>query len=155
MNLGQHGWFEAACLFGAACLVPAGGAQEHAHGASVALDRVELQHETDRSVLSVYHEKGIGRAEFTVPRIGWPPALAVRLHGFPELESFTAMSKSAKLQCVLIRQERQPPIYSCELEGARVGALARKPDHFEVVVPGTLLISDSATITLEWVDQWR
>jgi hypothetical protein len=158
MKRAQRCWFQAARLFVVVCLAPDVSAQEDSQAgiAEATQDRIEIRHEVDRLVVDVYRVKGIGRARVSAPpRAGWPPAMIVRLHGFPELESFTAVSTTAKLECALIRLEGGQPIQFCKFGGAPIDALWRELDYFEVELPRALLAPDSGPIAVEWVDQWR
>jgi hypothetical protein len=157
MRRGRRRWLQAVCMCGAFCLVPNISAQQESQVgiAKVTQDRVEIRHQADRLVVDVYHARGIGRAELSAPRDGWPPALLVRLHGFPELESFTASSKSAKLECALLRLEGGQPVQFCKLDGAPVDALSHEGDYFEAELPRTLFAPGAGPIAVQWVDQWR
>ena len=118
-------------------------------------DRIEVLQQGDISVVNVYRVTGIGGAQVNAPKSGWPPAVFVRLHGFPELESFRATSKAAKLECALTRPEGQSPRQVCGLGSARVDAIERTSDYFEVKLPHTILTADNPSIEVQWVDQWR
>jgi hypothetical protein len=118
-------------------------------------DRIEVQQQGDISVVNVYRVTGIGGAQVKAPKSGWPPAVFVRLHGFPELESFRATSKSAQFECALTRPEGQAPRQECRLGNARVDAIERASDYFEVKLPHAMLTADNAPIEVQWVDQWR
>lgn len=118
-------------------------------------DRVEITEAIDQWVVDIYHVKGIGGAELKVPQSEWPAAVIVRLHGFPELESFTARSQTAKLECALVRPEGQHPFQTCQLDDDRFDALRREPDYFEVELPRAIFPSDGHGIEIRWVDQWR
>ena len=98
---------------------------------------------------------GIGGAQVKAPKSGWPPAVVVRLHGFPELESFRARSSIMTLQCELNRPEGRPAHRDCRLGSAKVDAMERTPEYFEVRLPYTMLSVDSGPIEVRWVDQWR
>jgi hypothetical protein len=118
-------------------------------------DRIEVKQQGDISVVNVYRVTGIGGAQVNAPKSGWPPAVFVRLHGFPALESFRATSKAAKLECALARPEGQPPRQDCRLGNAKVDAIERMSDYFEVKLPHAMLTADNASIEVQWVDQWR
>jgi hypothetical protein len=118
-------------------------------------DRVEITEAIDQWVVVINHVRGIGGAELKVPQSEWPAAVVVRLHGFPELESFTATSKTAKLECALVRPEGQHPFQTCQLDDDRVDALRREPNYFEVELPRAIFPSDGHGIEIRWVDQWR
>ena len=79
----------------------------------------------------------------------------VRLHGFPELEGFTAKSSGGTLQCGLQRPAGQPPTRVCTLGSDRVAALRAEASMFEVTLPADMLRTDSGSIELRWVDQYR
>ena len=123
--------------------------------ADVLQDRVEIVQAIDRLVVDVYHVKGIGGAELKMPGNEWPAAVIVRLHGFPELESFTAVSKAARLDCALVRPEGQHPVQICRLGDDTVDAPRREPGYFEVELPRGIFPSADDAIEIRWVDQWR
>ena len=118
-------------------------------------DRVEIIHARDRLLVDVYHVKGIGGAELKMPEGKWPATIIVHLHGFPELESFTAASKTARLDCALVRPERQHPVQTCRVGDDSVDALGLESDYFEVKLPRKISSSGDDTIEIRWVDQWR
>jgi hypothetical protein len=126
-----------------------------ASAAEVARDRVEIIHVSDRLLVDVYHAKGIGGALLQMPEREWPAVVIVRLHGFPELESFTATSKAATLHCVLVRPEGQRPVQTCRVGDDSVDVLEREPDYFELRLPRRIFRADDDTIEIRWVDQWR
>lgn len=123
--------------------------------AASATDRIEVAMDGQASVVNVYHERGIGGAEMRAPKSGWPPAVLVRLHGFPELESFNATARGETLACVLNRPEGKPAGYKCRLDGKQVEALTRTPEYFQVQLPAPLLAAGGGPVELHWVDQWR
>jgi hypothetical protein len=157
MKRGQRRRFRAVCVFGALCLTLDVNAQKNAQAclAEATRDRIEMHRDSDRLVVDVYRVKGIGHAEISAPTQGWPPAVVVRLQGFPELESFTAMSKTAKLECALTRPEGRQPVQACWLGSAAIDALRREADYFAIDLPRTLLAPGGGPIAVEWVDQWR
>ena len=120
-----------------------------------AQDRVEISQDADRLIVVVYHAKGIGGAVVNVPESAWPPVVLVRLRGFLDLESFSAVSRAAKLECALNRPEGRPPARACRLDGVDVDTLRHRPDGFEVRLPAALLTTDGGPIAMRWVDQWR
>ncbi|HTT38654.1 MAG TPA: efflux transporter outer membrane subunit [Burkholderiales bacterium] len=124
-------------------------------GAASATDRVEVTMEGDTSVVNVYHERGIGGAQLRAPSGGWPPVVLVRLHGFPDLESFNADARAGALDCAVNRPQGKPAEYNCRVGGTRVDALTRTPQYFQVKLPATLLASSGTPVELHWVDQWR
>jgi outer membrane protein, multidrug efflux system len=123
--------------------------------ASRPLDRIEVRMNGDTSVVDVFRVAGIGGAQVKPPRSGWPPAVIVRLHGFPELESFKAQAGTDTLDCALNRVEGRPPLHRCRLGGAEVQALSRTAGYFQVDLPPALLAADGNAVELHWVDQWR
>jgi multidrug efflux system outer membrane protein len=118
-------------------------------------DRMATGVEGDAFVLTVYRVSGIGGAVLRAPAQGWPRAIVVRLHGFPELEGFSAKSAGGALQCGLQRPEGQPPRRVCTLGTAPVDALRGDPALFEVALPAVLLAGDSGPIEVRWVDYYR
>jgi hypothetical protein len=126
-----------------------------ASAAEVAHDRVEFILAGDRLLVEVYHVKGIGGARLQMPEREWPAVVIVRLHGFRELESFTATSKAARLDCALVRPEGQRPVQNCRVGGDSVDVLEREPDYFELRLPRRIVPADDDTIEIRWVDQWR
>jgi hypothetical protein len=148
------GWVDLADPLAAA---PAGDATSVASAASAAdtRDRMATGQEGGTFVLSVYRVSGIGGAVLKAPAQGWPQAIVVRLHGFPELEGFTANSAGGALQCALQRPEGQPPRRVCTLGTAPVDALRGDTAMFEVTLPAALLTADSGSIELRWVDYYR
>jgi hypothetical protein len=136
---------------------PASGAPATSTSAAPAArqDRVEVVMEGEGSVINVYHDTGIGGVEMTAPRNGWPRSVRVRLHGFPALESLTAKAAGATLGCELQRPERRAPEQVCKLDGARVDALRKTGDTFEVTLPSSMLTPSTRAVEIRWVDQWR
>jgi hypothetical protein len=126
-----------------------------ASAAEVVQDRVELSHAPDGLVVDVYHVKGIGVARLKMPEDAWPDTLIVRLHGFLELESFTATSTTAGLDCVLVRPEGRDPVHACRIGDDSVDALEREADYFEVRLPREIFPSGNDAMEIRWVDQWR
>ena len=120
-----------------------------------AQDRIEISQDADRFIVVVYHAKGIGGAVVNGPESAWPQVVLVRLRGFPELESFSAASRVAKLECALNRPGGRPPAQACRLDGVDVDTLRHGPDGFEVRLPAALLTTDGGPIAMRWVDQWR
>lgn len=120
-----------------------------------AQDRIEISQDAERLIVVVHHVKGIGDTVVNAPESAWPPIVVVRLRGFPELESFSAVSRVAKFECALDRPEGRPPAQACRLDGVDVQALRRGADDFEVRLPAALLTTDGGPIAMRWVDQWR
>ena len=118
-------------------------------------DRMGSGLEGGTFVLNVYRVGGIGGAVLRAPAQGWPQAIAVRLHGFPELEGFSAKSARGALQCGLQRPERQPPKRVCTLDAAPVDALRGDTKLFEVTLPAAMLTAGSGPIEVRWVDYYR
>jgi hypothetical protein len=118
-------------------------------------DRVEVRMEGDTSVVNVYREKGIGGVRLRAPAAGWPPVVMVRLHGFPDLESFKAAAGGSSLICELQRPEGRAPEQVCRLGNARIEALKRTPEFYQVTLPSSMLTPAVQTTELHWVDQWR
>lgn len=118
-------------------------------------DRMGSGLEGGTFVLTVYRVGGIGGAVLRAPAQGWPQAIVVRLHGFPELEGFSAKSARGTLQCGLQRPERQPPKRMCTLDAAPVDALRGDTKLFEVTLPAAMLTADSGLIEVRWVDYYR
>ncbi|HEY7759760.1 MAG TPA: efflux transporter outer membrane subunit [Burkholderiales bacterium] len=136
---------------------PAGAAAPMAADALPAntRDRMATGLEDGTFVLTVYRVSGIGGAVLKAPAQGWPQAIVVRLHGFPELEGFSARSARATLQCGLQRPEREPPRRVCTLDAAPVEALRGDATLFEVTLPAPMLAADSGPIEVRWVDYYR
>ena len=118
-------------------------------------DRIEVHRSEDASVINVFHVTGIGGTHVKRPQSGWPRAVLVRLHGFPELEGFQATGGADTLDCELNRVEGRPPQHRCRLAGADVDALSRTAEYFQVELPAALLAADGTSVELHWVDQWR
>jgi multidrug efflux system outer membrane protein len=118
-------------------------------------DRTEVIMEGDSSVVNVYHALGIGGLAMRAPRSGWPPAVIVRLHDFPALESFTAAAGDDLLRCELRRPEGRAPEQVCSLNGAPADALRRAPRLYEVRLPPRLFAPTTGAVEIRWVDQWR
>jgi hypothetical protein len=128
---------------------------EQAGMAEAVRDRIEISRDDAQLVVDVYRATGIGGVALSAPENGWPPAIVVRLHGFPELESFSAASQAGKLECALTRPEGQPSARTCWVGDVRIDVLRRGPDGFEVELPRALLAPDSGPIAVRWIDQWR
>jgi multidrug efflux system outer membrane protein len=133
---------------------PAAQAQSAAAAASKQ-DRIEVQQQGDMSIVDVYRVTGIGGAQVKAPKSGWPPAVVVRLHGFPAVESFRASTDAAKLECAQIRPERQPPRQDCRLGTSPVDVTKQASDYLQFSLPSSMLTEQSGPVELHWVDQWR
>jgi multidrug efflux system outer membrane protein len=118
-------------------------------------DRTAVVQEGNTSVLNVYRERGIGGVEVRAPSAGWPAALVVRFHGFPGLESFTARTATTSLLCQTQRPEGRPREEVCTLNGARIDAIRKSGDLYEVSLPASMLTPETAAVEVRWVDQWR
>jgi len=118
-------------------------------------DRMEVIGEGATSVVNVYRVRGIGGAMIRAPSSGWPQAMVVRFHGFPELESFTAKTTSATLRCELQRPEGKAPEHRCWLDNESLQALRRVGDTYEVALPPSILTANTPEIEVRWVDQHR
>ena len=134
---------------------PAGGLPKPDSAAKAAQDRVEVRTEKDAAIVDVYRVKGIGGARVSAPESGWPPVVAVRLHDFPALESFTATSKLSVMDCMLTRPDARPPATQCWVNGASIDALKQHTGYLEVKLPAALLRAEGGAVELRWVDQWR
>jgi len=118
-------------------------------------DRVEVVMDGDISVVNVYHDKGIGGVAMTAPKSGWPPAVVVRMHGFPSLESFTAKAAKGSLTCQLQRPAGRAPEQVCTLDGRRTDVLRSAGAMYEVTLPNSMLASSRGDVEIRWVDRWR
>ena len=139
---------------GAACVILC-STLPLASAAEVIQDRVEISHAADRLLVEVYHVSGIGGVRLKMAETAWPETVIVRLHGFPELESFTATSATAGLDCALVRPEGRHPVHTCRIGDDSVDVLGREADYFEVRLPREIFPSDNDAIEIRWVDQWR
>jgi len=126
-----------------------------ASAAEFAQDRVEFIVANDRLLVDVFHVKGIGGARLQMPEREWTPVVIVRLHGFPDLETFIATSKAGTLDCTLVRPEGQGPVRACRVGDDRVDVLDREADYFELRLPRRIFPAGADTIEIRWVDQWR
>ena len=124
-----------------------------AEGSSGVSDRVEVVMEGDTSVVNVYRGQGSGGAELRAPKSGWPPRVVVRLRGFASLESFTAESTSGKLTCATPKGESGKTEPVCQLGNTRVEAISRRPEYLEVVLPASLLKSDTGPVEVRWTER--
>lgn len=118
-------------------------------------DRMQVTRENGASIVNVHRVRGVGGAMVKAPARGWSEGLRVRFHGFPELESFTAKTRSATLQCELQRPEGRAPEHRCRLDGQDLRALAKAGGVYEITVPGSILTQTTPEIEMRWVDQWR
>jgi multidrug efflux system outer membrane protein len=118
-------------------------------------DLMDVVEEGAGSVLNVYRVRGIGGARLKAPASGWPANMVVRFHGFPDLESFTAKTPSATLQCELQRPEGRAPEHRCRLDNQDIQALRRVRDVYEVALPTSILTVGTLDVEIRWVDQWR
>ena len=107
------------------------------------------------SVLNVYRVRGIGGAVIKARASGWPQSMVVRFHGFPELESFTAKTPSATVQCELQRPEGRAPEHRCRLDNQEIRALRKSGGRYDVALPASILTPRAPEIEVRWVDQWR
>lgn len=118
-------------------------------------DRMEAVREGDVWVLNIQHARGIGGALVEAPTSGWEHAVTVRLHDFPELESFSAKSGNSTLRCVTQRSGQGSVVHTCKLGETPVDVLRRTGALFEVDLPESMLTRDSGPIEVRWVDYWR
>jgi outer membrane protein, multidrug efflux system len=118
--------------------------------AAGANDRIEVVMEGDASVVNVYRGQGAGGAEVRAPKSGWPPRVIVRLRGFATLANFSAESVSGKLNCVAAKDG---PLPICQLGGARVEAISKRPDYIEVTLPASLLKDNNAPVEVHWLER--
>lgn len=117
-------------------------------------DRIEVRAVGSASVIDVYRVTGIGGALVKKPQSGWPAAVLVRLHGFPDVESFQAKAASAALACEKQRPEKSAAKVRCAMGATAVDAWSRSPEYIQVELPAALLAADGS-VELHWVDQWR
>jgi multidrug efflux system outer membrane protein len=139
----------------AAANATATGAAAIAASPAADQDRTAVVREGNTAVLNVYRERGIDGVEVRAPKAGWPAALVVRFHGFPGLESFSARTATTSLLCETQRPEGRPPEDVCTLNGARVEAIRKSGELYEVSLPASMLTADTAAVEVRWVDQWR
>ena len=118
-------------------------------------DRIEVSAGGDTSVVNVFRVAGIGGAQVKAPKSGWPSSVLVRLHGFPDLESFQAKANNGTLDCAVNRVKGRPPQHRCRLNEADVDALSRTAEYFQIKLPRALLTADNSPVEVHWVDQWR
>lgn len=118
-------------------------------------DTVQAHRRGDSTVVEVYHARGIGGALLHAPARGWPDSTVVRLHGFPELEGFSAKAAASALVCEMTRPGSRPPVQKCRLDGADVDALRETDGVYEIALPQALLRAADTPVELRWVDYWR
>jgi multidrug efflux system outer membrane protein len=118
-------------------------------------DAVQAAQEGGRTVVDVYHARGIGGALVHAGASGWPASMVVRLHGFPELEGFSAKAGASALVCDMTRPENRAPVQKCRLDGAEIEALRKTGSVYEVTLPQTLLRAADTPVEIRWVDYWR
>jgi multidrug efflux system outer membrane protein len=118
-------------------------------------DRIEVAADGEASVVNVYRVRGIGGAQVRAPKSGWPRAVLIRLHGFPQLESLKATARGQLLDCQMHRVNGASPQYECTIDGRRADVLERKPGYFQVKLPASFLAADGTPVEVHWVDQWR
>jgi len=117
-------------------------------------DRVVLRQSATTMIVEIYHVTGIGSLKLQPPTSGWPAAVVIHLHGFRDLESFTARAPTSQLACQQNRPAGGPVRVDCRLGDEDVDAAHLQANRFEVTLPTTLLETD-APLGLNWVDQWR
>jgi outer membrane protein, multidrug efflux system len=117
--------------------------------AAVPDDRIEVLRDGEQSVVNVYRQRGAGGAQIRAPKGGWPAAVVVRLHGFPDLASFSAESGTNRLECYGASGARP----QCRLGDKRVDALARTGGYFEVKLPPALLAANESPVDVQWAEQ--
>ena len=118
-------------------------------------DEIKVTQDGEQSIVNVVHRRGIGGAQIRARAAGWPAAVVVRLHGFPQLESLRAQSGDIILECLLVRPEREPAHQLCRLRDKQLDVLQHNPQYFEVTLPQALLSANRSPIDVRWVDQWR
>jgi hypothetical protein len=118
-------------------------------------DAVQAEHEESRTVVNVYHARGIGGALVQAGASGWPASMVVRLHGFPELEGFSAKAATSALVCGMTRPENRAPVQKCRLDGAEIEALRKAGGVYEITLPPSLLRAADTPVEIRWVDYWR
>jgi hypothetical protein len=117
-------------------------------------DRLEVRNGVEATVVDVYHVKGIGGAEVTLPKNGLL-AVVFRFHDFPALESLTVRSAKGTFECMVIRPEGVPAQNICQLSGVKVDAMRISPGLIEIRLPAALLDAPEARAEVRWVDLWR
>ena len=118
-------------------------------------DVVEVAGDGAETIVNVYYGRGIGGTLMKAPASGWPQKVLVRLHGFRELEGFSAEAGSTALRCGLTRPEARPAVQGCRLGGADVDALRKVGSVYEVTLPQALLAAAGVPVEIRWVDYWR
>jgi hypothetical protein len=118
-------------------------------------DTVEVGRDGADTVVNVHYGRGIGGTLMRAPASGWPATMRVRLHGFRELESFTAHAGNTALVCGLVRPEGQPAGHRCRLDGREIDALRKTSNLYEVTLPRALLGRADVPVEVRWVDYWR
>jgi hypothetical protein len=116
---------------------------------------VEVGRDGADTVVNVHYGRGIGGTLMRAPGNGWPATMRVRLHGFRELESFTAHAGKTALVCGLVRPEAQSPVHRCQLDGREIEALRKTGNLYEVTLPRALLGTADVPVEVRWVDYWR
>jgi multidrug efflux system outer membrane protein len=141
--------------------VPSAGTQQpaaHPTAASVPAarqDTVEVGRDGNDTIVNVYYGRGIGGTLMKAPASGWPRGVVVRMHGFRELEAFSARAGDRSLDCGLNRPEAQAAVQKCHLDGAEVKALRKVGAVYEIALPQALLHGADIPVEMRWVDYWR
>lgn len=134
---------------------PAASVQPEGAAAAAQQDTVEVGRDGADTVVNVHYGRGIGGTLMRAPASGWPATMRVRLHGFRELESFTAHAGNTALVCGLVRPEGQPAGHRCRLDGREIDALRKTSNLYEVTLPRALLGRADVPVEVRWVDYWR
>ena len=116
-------------------------------------DHLRVSHAGNTIVVDVHHVTGIGGALLNPPTAGWPAVVIIRLHDFPDLESFSVHA-SVTLTCERMRPPGVPPRLHCSLGDANVQTILITPGYYEISLPAELLKS-GIPVDIRWVDQWR
>jgi hypothetical protein len=77
------------------------------------------------------------------------------MHGFRELEGFTARAGDKSLECGLTRPEARPTVQKCRLDGSEVAALRKAGSVYEIALPQALMRGRDVPVEMRWVDYWR
>jgi hypothetical protein len=139
-------------------------------------DRVDVQTETDKVVLSVYSPFGISNAVIKRTNEKWPDAMVLRLH-LKGLEYFQITDGKVTLKGSISLQDGKPvmrlwkdgredvlldaksphwmDVRILDGDGKLVKEIPLKNGYFEMALPKTFLAGNPASITVSWIDFYR
>ncbi len=141
-----------------------------------ASDKVEINFERDKTVISVYSPAGISQAVIEPHDKNWPDTLTLRLH-LKGLEKFKVMLGTTTLEAAVsshgdshpsrlwLRGQEDSPL-DAESEywmairmfgndGKPANTIPLIDGYFEMKLPAALFAGETRSMTIDWIDFYR